>query len=114
MTELQDDLGIVLGEKVSVFAAKRAEKYSRYGVELVFDRWIMGGVPRDPKLIEGWIRAKAGVTDQEEKMKMMRRTLVELGVELPDTATFEEMVAASQHFAEEHHTNGFKVNEFGP
>lgn len=95
----------------SVFPSK---DHTRYVAELEFDRWLMGGIPRDPKLIEGWIRAKAGVTDEEEKQRMMRQTLVELGVELPENATFEEMVAASAEFAEEHHTNGFKSNGEGP
>lgn len=108
------DMDVMLGERTSVFSEKRAEKYARYAVEITFDKWLMGGVPRDPKLIEGWIRAKAGVTDQEEKLRMMRRTLIELGVELPEAATFEQMVDASAAFAEEHHTNGFKVNGDGP
>jgi hypothetical protein len=82
--------------------------FTRYRVEIAFRDKILGATPKRADLIEGWIRSKAKVTDEEEIRAMMYRTLLELGVEVPEEATYEEMVAASKSAGVERATQGFK------
>lgn len=98
----------------SVFAEAAMDMYASYALELRVRDKLMGGVPRNPKIIEGWLRAKAGVTDSEEIRIMTRRTLIEMGVQdLSEDATFDDMIKASESIAAERNTNGFKHDEGG-
>lgn len=73
----------------------------------------MGGVPKDPKLIEGWLRSKAGITDTEEIRRALLRTLEELGAEVTAEMSYEELEKASAKVAGVKQTTGFKRNEQG-
>jgi hypothetical protein len=73
----------------------------------------MGGVPKDPKLIEAWLRTKAGVSDTEEVRAAVLRTLSELGAEVRPDMTFAEIEAASEKIAGVKETTGFKRDEQG-
>lgn len=95
----------VFDAEVSLFTVFRAE--------LQFRGKIMGGVPKDPEIIEAWLRSKAGVTDEEELLHMLRKTVRELGAELTPDATMEEIIEASQQIAGERQTNGFKRDDNG-
>lgn len=95
----------------SIFAGNNL--FTQYRVTAAFRNKIMGGVPKDPKTIEGWIRSKAGVTDEEEVRYMTRRTLLELGIDLPETATIAEMMQAAETIAATKSTNGFKSDATG-
>jgi hypothetical protein len=53
--------------------------FARYAARIMFRNKVVGGVPKDPKLIEGWLRAKAGIADDLEIREAMLRTLVEIG-----------------------------------
>ncbi len=86
------------------------EIFTRYAVTLRFREKIMGGTPKRADVIEAWIRKGTGVTDQEELRQMTRRTLMELGNEVPENATLEDMIAASKALAVERNTNGFKTD----
>src|SRR6266496_841962 len=97
----------------SVFAAQADNVYARYFVRVEFRDRVMGGVPRDPKIIEGWLRSKAGIDDTEELRQVTIRTLVEQGVEVPADATFEDIMKASEQIAATHQTNGFKRDSDG-
>lgn len=72
----------------------------------------MGGTPRNPQVIEGWLRSKTGVTDEEEIQAMMRRTMVELGTWKPDMSP-DEIAEASRQVAALKETTGFKVDAEG-
>jgi hypothetical protein len=72
----------------------------------------MGGTPRNPQVIEGWLRSKSGVTDEEEIQSMMRRTMVESGTWRPDM-TPEEIAEASKQVAALKETTGFKIDPEG-
>jgi hypothetical protein len=98
---------------VSVFASNTDEVFATYETEIVFTAKILGGIPTDPKLIEGWLRAKAGIDDAAEVMAVMRRTLIERGIEVAANATYDEIVAASEQIAAERETTGFKRDEDG-
>lgn len=81
--------------------------YQTYEVEIIFRDKLMGGVPKDPDIVSGWLRSKAGITREHELFQATLRTLRELGVEIKDDATYEEMVEASKGLAAQKQTNGF-------
>lgn len=88
--------------------------YTRFECRLQIREKIMGGIPLNPKVIEGWLRSKAGVTVEEEVRMMMVRTLIELGAELsPTESDIGKIMAASEALADVKQTNGFKQNGEG-
>ena len=80
---------------------------------LKFRDKLMGGIPQDPKVIEGWLRSKAGITNDEEIRQATMRTLIELGVDVTPEMTYEQMVTASEELASTKSTNGFKRDDDG-
>ena len=88
--------------------------FTAYRVRAQFRQWLAGGIPRNSKMIEQWIRVNAGATtNAEERLLMLTRTLRELGVDIEDGATPEQLIAASQHLADLNSTQGFKSDENG-
>src|SRR5215831_9198885 len=79
----------------------------------VFRDKLIGGVPKDPRLIEGWLRARAGLEDAQEIRQAMLRTLGELGVDVHEDMTFEQLEQASAALAARKQTTGFKLGEHG-
>lgn len=73
----------------------------------------MGGISKDPKLIEGWLRSKAGITDAQEIQRALLRTMSELGADVNPEMTFEELDAAAEKLAGSRETTGFKRDENG-
>ena len=43
-----------------------ADLWAVYHATLVFRDKLVGGTPKDPRLIEGWLRSKAGIEDPQE------------------------------------------------
>lgn len=89
----------------------RDEVFTTYNVELQLRDKLLGGTPRDPKIIEGWIRARAGVNEEAELTQMMYRTLSELGYEVTPDMTLEQLQQfeeASEKLAADKQTVGFK------
>lgn len=82
--------------------------FTRYRVTATFTGRVMGGVPQKPDVIEGWLRTKMGVTDEEELAMILRRTLAELGKEPPAGATLGDLFAASEEIAAERNGNTFR------
>jgi hypothetical protein len=75
---------------------------------------LMAGVPRDPNIIEGWMRTKAGISSGTEEMRQaLLTTLRELGIAVDEQMTFEELVDASEALAGVKSTNAFKRDETG-
>jgi hypothetical protein len=73
----------------------------------------MGGTPKNPDIIEGWVRTKMGLSVEEEVQSVMRRTMIENGTWKPEM-TQEEIDEASKQVAQLKETSGFKVDpEFG-
>ena len=87
--------------------------FSRFRARMVFRDKLIGGVPKDPRLIEGWLRARAGLEDAQEIRQAMLRTLGELGVEVREDMTFEQLEQASAALAARKQTTGFKLGEHG-
>lgn len=86
--------------------------WTRYRATLQFREKLMGGIPRDPKLIEGWIRTKTGLIDNEMK-SLLIRTLNESGVEVREEMTPEEIDEAASKIAGLKETTGLKRDEYG-
>jgi hypothetical protein len=85
--------------------------FSTYEGQIQFRDKIMGGIPKDPKIIEAWLRSKTGVTGDEEIRRMTLRTLEEMGADVRPDMTYEELVSASEKVAGQKNTNGFKVTD---
>jgi hypothetical protein len=97
----------------SVFAKTADDLFTTYRARIRIRGKIMGGTPRDPKLIEGWLRAKAGVDSDEETRQAVLRTLGEIGAEVPAEASYDELVKATEKVGAERYTQGFKRDETG-
>jgi len=98
---------------MGVFDEHKDELFITYRVGIDFRDKLMGGVPMNPKIIEGWLRSKMGVTDDDEVFILMRRTLEDLGAELPAEPTVDDLIAASEALADVKQTNGFKRDDDG-
>lgn len=94
-------------EVVSVFAAEAAEAFTIYECGITFRDLVLGGIPKDPKIIEGWIGTKMGITDEEEIRRLTIRTLEELGKN-PDEVRMEDYEEIKEKIAAQRHLNGFK------
>lgn len=107
---------------MGVFDGK-SSVFTRYSVELTFRDKIMGGVPKDPKVIQGWLRSKAGIGEERELAQVAARTMSENGADLGVSASalmemdanelYELMDRASEEMAASKQTNGFKCGEDG-
>lgn len=97
----------------SIFEAKRRDLFQSYMARIQIRDKLLGGTPKDPHIIEGWLRSKAGVTDEIEVRQMMLTTLIELGAEVTPDMTYEQLVEASTRLAAVKQTNGFKRDENG-
>lgn len=106
-----------------ILASKAPDTFTTYlGAIVIRDR-IMGGTPKNPKMIEGWLRTKAGIDQKDELVHMMLRTLRELDPtfdptpftkrDMDSAATLEALIDASSKIASEVNTNGFKRDENG-
>lgn len=84
-----------------------------YSATLRFRDRLMGGTPKNPRIIEGWLRSKAGIDQEEEIRRATLRTLLELGADVTPDMSFEELERASEALAASRQTNGFKVGEQG-
>jgi len=71
---------------------------------------IIGGIPRDPKLVEAWIRLKAGVTSEEEIQHRLKTYIG--GLEHPPSFD-SALIDMSNETAAETKTQGFHRNEYG-
>lgn len=90
-----------------------SELFSRYRVTIRVAHRIMGGTPKDPKVIEGWIKTKIGLEDGAELRALVARTMIEMGHDLSEGATPEELDAAIAATVADKSTNGFKRDEEG-
>lgn len=110
-------------EAVSVFASHRDEVFAAYDVELVIDEKLIGGIPKDAKIVQGWLRSKAGVTEERELAQFAARTMREQGVDLgvspadlqamnPDQI-YDLLDHVAEGYSAEKSTTGFKQDENG-
>lgn len=97
---------------VSVFADRRTDQFANFNVEVEFVDRIVGGQPKDPRLVEGWLSKNMGLEDEELRAQVLRH-LHEMGVEIPADASYEDLRKALDSTAEEIKTQGFKRDDRG-
>jgi len=66
---------------MGIFDAETSDLFVTYRARLTFRDRVVGGTPSNPKLIEGWLRSKMGVSQDSEVRELTIRTLIELGVD---------------------------------
>lgn len=90
---------------------READLWVYHKATLEFDDKIMGGVPKDTKLIEGWLRTSGHVSDNAEEVREgIIKTLMEVGITgISDDMSYDDLVKASEKLAKEVKTTGFKV-----
>ena len=91
----------------SVFADE-GDAWVTYEAQLAFYGNLYGGSPFDPQLVEGWLRSKLGITDEEELKRWTRQHLAETQGLDPTTVTDEAIDQAIEENALEKKAQGFK------
>ncbi len=97
---------VTIAPPTSVFGDE-PDGWTRWAAGIAMKDKLFGGVPMNPKTIDGWLRSQAGIEDEEERRQVLLRTLRELGYE-PETTDLEALEEASRLMAEQLNTNGFK------
>jgi hypothetical protein len=90
---------------VSVFGD---DQWTRYEATLTFTGRLVGGSPGDPELVEGWLKANLGISDEDQLREWTRRHLAEVTGIDPSTATDEEINQALESHAREKKAQVFK------
>lgn len=94
--------------------ADQVNIWTTYTVTLQFRDKVMGGVPKNPRIMAGWLRTRMKLEeDAAELRQVMVRILRELGAEVHERMTFDELDAAAEALAAVKQTNGFKQNAAG-
>lgn len=97
---------------MGVFDKHYSSVFTTYRATIQIRDKIMGGTPKDPKAIEGWIKKNAGLAGDELR-RLTIRTLIENGMDLSENPTDEEIDKAIGDIAALKQTNGFKRDETG-
>lgn len=97
----------------SVFASTKSKLFTNYTCTIKMRGKLLGGIPKDPKVIEGWLRAKAGISDEYELKQAMMRTLLESGHDVKPDMSYDELIDAVDKVASIKQTSGFKINGHG-
>lgn len=92
---------------MSVFAEYRDSTFDLFEVGIRFNDRLVGGQPKDPKLVEGWLGKNMGLEGEELKTRVVQH-LSEMGVDMPATANYDEIRTALADAAGEIKTQGFK------
>jgi hypothetical protein len=87
--------------------------FAVYTARIVFRDKVLGGVPKDPRLIEGWLRARAGIEDPQDLRRAVVRTLAELGDDGNGDALDSQRIRKLELAATRKLTTGFKVGDEG-
>lgn len=116
-------LDIALRDTFSGIFDSVTESWTRLEITGQFMTYVAGGVPKDQKLIENWLRAKAGMTDEDGELRrtvlatMQQREykLGSLAAEETDHEgkTLELAQSAAAEIATEMKGNGFKSDTDG-
>lgn len=91
----------------------QAELFQFYRSTLQFTNMLAGGVPKDPAIVEKWLRHKAGIEKEQEIRNAMIRTLRELYPELEEMDDFDQIIEASRELQSEQSLQGFKQDDNG-
>jgi hypothetical protein len=84
-----------------------ANLWATYHAKLAFRDKLVGGVPKDPRLIEGWLRTRAGIEDPQELRLAVLRSLSEVAAN-GDGASPDELDEVATAVVAQKRTTGFK------
>ena len=99
--------------------AERVNIFTTYQARIRFRDKVMGGTPKDPKIIMGWIKTRMGIDELEELRRQTILTMTENGLdalgedmtlEKIESMTLDEIIKAGEKFAASRQTNGFKID----
>lgn len=90
-----------------IFGAAATKTETTYRATIQFKHLIVGGIPSDKSVIEGWVRSRMDLGDAAVA-ELVTQTVAERGVMTPDEAI--EVVMASELAPS---VNGFKRNDAG-
>ncbi len=90
-----------------------ARLFAAYTVTLQFHDRVAGGVPRDPKVMEGWLMLNIPGITPDEILAYQIRTMREMGVPVPDGASTADMHLLAEQLGEMRSVNGFKRDTRG-
>jgi hypothetical protein len=90
-----------------------SELFTRYRISIRFTAKLMGGTPKDPRVIEGWIKTRMGLEQGDQLRQMVVRTLRDLGHDLIDDPTPEQVDEAIKATVGDKSTVGFKRDARG-
>jgi hypothetical protein len=90
-----------------------SDLFTRYRIAIRMANKIMGGTPKDPKVIEGWIKTKMGIEQGDELRAMVARTMIDMGHDLSEDPTVAQLDAAIAASVADKSTNGFKRDAAG-
>lgn len=91
----------------------KTDLFTVYEAELQFRDKVMGGTPKDPAIIEGWLRSRAGITDEEQLKEATARTISELHGDEIAGLSVAQAAAAVDITTQEKHLNAFKRDTNG-
>mgnify|MGYP006401997271 CR=1 FL=1 len=99
----------------SVFEG-RGDTFVTYPVTIQIEDKLLGGVPKDPKIIESWLLANVPMMPELKRLDqqaLLVDTLREMGADVPEGADIETMLGAASNVANIKQTQGFKRDEDG-
>jgi hypothetical protein len=92
----------------SIFDNHRKDMLDHITVEIEFTGRLVGGQPKDPKLIQGWLGKGMGIDDADVLWDRTRQHLADMGIPIESGATDAEVMAAVEALGDELKTQGFK------
>lgn len=100
------------------FEAHKNRLFRTYACEIQFNNRVVGATPANPKLIEGWLRKKMGISDDTEIRQLTIKTLIDLGMVSREDAenldqTYENVASAAEAIAKNSHTSMFRRDDIG-
>lgn len=81
--------------------------FTKYRVTIQFAYRVFGGVPQKHDIMEGWLRQRI-IGGDEELKQVMLRTMDELGQEVEDNMTADQLDALAKKVAKDQHSNTFR------
>lgn len=100
----------------SVFEKDEQRVFTTYECELSFTDKLLGGIPKDTKMIASWLKAHAGVESQEILRRRLVDTVRDLGYDPTDLEGIDDwdrLEEAVQQIVGEVKTQGYKSNGHG-
>lgn len=97
---------------VGIFDEQDADVRTLYRARVKFTDVVMGGIPKDPNLVEAWLKTRVMGGDEVLRQRIVE-TLIDLEVDVPLDADKEQIIAAIKQVSAIRTGNGFRRNSQG-